>query len=322
MPTGKNRNSKSTASNSFNIHEAKLQLAASVFTNAMEGIFITDPHGFIIDTNETLTYITGYTSKELIGKSPSVMQSSMHEANFYAEIWKTLPEKNAWIGRVWNRLKNGEVYAEMLTIEVVRSQTGEIQNCIGRFTNMALINRHQQLEQIAHFDALTNLSNRIYLADRIQQAIIQSQRRTQSIAVISLDVNGIKAVNTLYGFDAGDQLITSLAKRIKDALRDDDTLARIQGGLFAVILVGLEQLSDWEPVLKRLMKAATDLVVVNGQMISDLSASAGVTVYPIDGGDAQQLLAHANTALKVARHEGASRYHLFDVVQDYTEWEE
>ncbi len=293
--------------------EARLQLAASVFNHAREGIVITDASGTIIEINDTFTHITGYSREEALGQNPRILQSGQHGPDFYAAMWHAITQHGHWTGEMWNRRKNGEVYAEMQTISAVRDADGKVQNYVSLFTDITPMKEHQQqLEHIAHYDALTGLPNRVLLADRLQHAMLQSQRRGLSLAVVYLDLDGFKTVNDLHGHDIGDKLLIALALRMKTALRDGDTLTRIGGDEFVAVLVDLEHHQDCEPVLSRLLLAAAEPVEV-GDTIQQVSASIGVTIYPRDGADADQLMRHADQAMYIAKQSGKNRYHLFDI---------
>lgn len=300
----------------FKQAERKLQLAASVFSHAHEGITITDADGSIIDVNDTFCRITGYLRDEVIGQNPRILQSGRQSPEYYKEMWRELLEHGRWVGEVWNRRKNGEVYAEMLSISAVCDAENKTQHYVALFTDITSIKQHaQQLEHIAHFDALTNLPNRVLLADRLHQGMAQTQRRGQSLAVVYLDLDGFKAINDQHGHDVGDDLLVALSKGMSEALREGDTLARIGGDEFVAILVDLVQPNDCEPILARLLQAAAQPVVV-GELQLRVSASIGVTIFPQDGSDADLLLRHADQAMYVAKQTGKNRYHLFDLVQD------
>jgi diguanylate cyclase (GGDEF)-like protein/PAS domain S-box-containing protein len=172
-----------------------------------------------------------------------------------------------------------------------------------------------QLERIAHYDVLTDLPNRVLLSDRLNQAMVQCQRRNQSLAVAYLDLDGFKTVNDSYGHDMGDKLLVALSQRMKEALREGDTLARIGGDEFITVMVDLEKIEDSEPILERLLKAAADPIIVSDAVIQ-VSASIGVTLYPQDGADTDQLMRHADQAMYIAKQAGKNRYHLFDSSQD------
>ena len=300
--------------------EEKLQLLASVFTHAREGITITDVSGRILDVNDAFVSITGYSREEAVGQNPRLLHSGRQGPEFYTAMWKALRETGQWSGEIWNRRKNGEVYPEILTISAARDHAGKTLHYVALFTDITQMKAHQaQLEHIAHFDTLTSLPNRVLLADRLQQAMAQSQRRGRSIAVAYLDLDGFKAVNDKHGHDVGDSLLVALAQRMKAALRDGDTLARIGGDEFVAVLVDLERQQDFEPVLARLLQAAADPVVstvTQGEAVLQVSASMGVTLFPQDGVDADVLLRHADQAMYAAKEGGKNRYHIFDVAHD------
>jgi diguanylate cyclase (GGDEF)-like protein/hemerythrin-like metal-binding protein/PAS domain S-box-containing protein len=296
--------------------EEKLELAASVFANAREGILITDASGIIIEVNETFSLVTGYSREEVIGQNPRILQSGLQSPEFYALMWQSLLEKKHWYGEVWNRHKGGEFYAELLTISAVENKSGQVQNYVALFSDITLIKKHQgQLEHIVHYDVLTNLPNRVLLADRLNQAIARSQRGHNSIAVIFLDLDGFKSVNDLHGHNIGDELLILVSKLMKDALREGDTLARIGGDEFVAVLPDLDKYEDYQQVLERLLLAASMPITI-GEIKLQVSASIGVTLYPQDGADADILIRHADQAMYLAKQAGKNCYHLFDTEHD------
>lgn len=298
------------------IAEEKLKLAASVFTHARESITITDTTGVIIDVNDTFTSITGYSREDVIGKTPSILKSGKQSAEFYVDMWQALLGEGHWYGEIWNRRKNGELFAEMKAISAVLDEHGVTTHYVALGNDITQIKEHQaQLESIAHFDTLTSLPNRTLLADRLNQAMVQCNRHKQSLAVVFLDLDGFKFVNDTYGHDVGDELLIALSVRMKKALREGDTLARFGGDELVAVLTDLDNIEDCEPVLSRLLLAASDPVTL-GNIVINVSASIGVTVYPQDSVDADQLMRHADQAMYVAKESGKNRYHLFDIVQD------
>ena len=299
--------------------EQKLQLAASVFGYAREGIMITDPQGVIVEVNDTFTQLTGYAHDEAVGQTPRMLQSGKQSAEFYADMWKELAEKGHWIGEILNRNKSGELFAVMQTISAVRDAQGGLQNYVSLFTDITPMKAHQQqLEYIAHYDLLTNLPNRVLLADRLRQAMVQVQRRRLSLAVAYLDLDGFKAVNDTHGHHVGDELLVMLSQRMNDALREGDTLARMGGDEFVVVLGDLALPSDCEPVLQRLLHAASAPVILAqpGLEALQVSASIGVALFPQDDADADLLLRHADQAMYLAKQAGKNCYHVFDVQAD------
>ncbi len=291
---------------------ARLQLAASVFTHAREGIIITDASGTMIDVNDTFTHITGYSRAEVLGENPRILQSGRHDSEFYGAMWHRLASVGHWSGELWNRRKDGSAYAQLSTISAVKDATGSVQNFVALFTDVTNLKEHQKrLEHIAHHDALTNLPNRVLLTDRLRQAMAQSQRRGQSLAVVYLDLDGFKAVNDTHGHTVGDELLIAVAQRMQEALRDGDTLARIGGDEFVAVLGDLDHPQVCEPVLARLLAAASSAVSVDGAMLQ-VSVSIGVTLYPQDAAEIDQLMRQADQAMYQAKQAGKNRYHLFD----------
>ncbi len=297
--------------------EEKLQLAASVFGHAREGILITDATGTIIDVNDAFTRITGYARQEALGQNPRMLSSGRQDAAFYSALWRALKDQGHWSGEIWNRRKSGEVFAELLTISAVRDAQGQVMQHVALFSDISAIKTHQsQLEHIAHFDALTNLPNRVLLADRLQQAMAQAQRSDRQLAVAYLDLDGFKAINDRHGHEVGDQVLIILAQRMKEALREGDMLARLGGDEFAAVLIDLTDTAACLPVLTRLLAAAAQPVEVD-ELLVQVSASLGVTFCPqAQDIDADQLLRQADQAMYQAKVAGKNRYHVFDAEQD------
>jgi diguanylate cyclase (GGDEF)-like protein/PAS domain S-box-containing protein len=296
--------------------EERLQLAASVFSHSREAIMITDPDGNIMEVNDAFSRITGYTREEAIGQTPRILKSGRQSPDYYVAMWQGLQRDGHWHSEVWNRRKNGQVYAELQTISAVNDAKGQLSYYVSLFTDITPMMEHnKQLEHIAHFDALTELPNRVLLADRLQQAIAQCQRRSQFVAVAYLDLDGFKAINDSHGHDVGDQLLIALAGRMKSTLRDGDTLARIGGDEFAAVLVDLGSVNECEPVLRRLLQVASEKIPVGDKLVQ-VSASIGVTVYPLDGSDPDLLMRHADQAMYQAKQSGKNRFQLFDLEHD------
>ncbi len=297
--------------------EAKLQLAANVFGYAREGIIIANAQGIMIDVNEAFTRITGYGREEAIGQTPRFLSSGRHDKSFYFAMWSTLKRKGHWSGEIWNKRKDGEVFAELLTISAVRDAAGSVLQYVALFSDITALKEHQsQLEHFAHFDTLTNLPNRVLMADRLHQAMTQAQRRGKHLAVSYLDLDGFKAINDLHGHNTGDQVLVTLAQRMKLALREGDSLARLGGDEFVAVLVDLEDVSTCLPLLTRLLAAVAQPVQI-GDLTLQASASVGVTFYPQRQDiDADQLLRQADQAMYQAKLAGKSRFQIFDTEQD------
>lgn len=297
--------------------DAKIQLAASVFTHAREGIMVANASGNIIEVNDAFTRITGYNREDVIGRNPRFLRSGRQDPAFYTNMWRSLVEQGHWSGEIWNRHKNGEVYPELLTISAVRDEQGGTQQYSGLFSDISAIKAHQsQLEHIAHFDSLTNLPNRVLLTDRLLQGLAHATRRGETLAVVYLDLDGFKSVNDHHGHDVGDQLLIALATNMKESLRNSDTLARIGGDEFVAVLTDLTDSQACLPMLTRLLSAAAQKVSIKGLMVQ-ATASLGVTFFPqAHAVEPDQLLRQADLAMYQAKLAGGNRYHVFDAALD------
>ncbi len=291
----------------------KLELSASVFSHALEGILITDPAGGIVDVNDAFVAITGYARDEVIGRNPRMLKSGRQDDEFYAQMWHALLRDGHWSGEIWNRRRDGGDYPQVLTISAVYKQNGEVRHYVALMSDISEQKQYQsQLEHIAHFDALTNLPNRVLLGDRIRQAMLQSKRREQILAVAYLDLDGFKAVNDMHGHGVGDQLLTTIASRMRLMLREGDTISRLGGDEFVIVLPDLKNRESVVPELGRLLEAASQVFRIDNVSVS-VSASIGVTFYPQDEDvDADLLLRQADQAMYQAKLAGRNRYHVFD----------
>ncbi len=297
--------------------DALTRQAASVFEHANEGIIITDPQGVILDVNAAFTNITGYNREDVIGKNPRILRSNQHNREFYQEMWKALEQTGLWRGELWNRHKNGQLYAELLNISTIRKPNGEIVRYIGIFSDITQLKQQQkQLEFMAHYDALTGLPNRVLLADRLQQAMSQAQRRKNKVAVVFLDLDGFKNINDSHDHEFGDLLLVHIANKMKSVMREGDTLARFGGDEFVAVLLDFPNLPSSVPVLERLLHTCAETVIIKGKQIS-ISASIGVSYFPQEEElDADQLIRQADQAMYQAKQTGKNHYHIFDTEQD------
>ena len=292
--------------------------AAMVFSHTNEGILITDAAANILDVNNAFSLITGYSREEVLGKNPRIFSSGRQDEAYYANMWQDLRLHGHWRGEIWNRRKDGEVFAELLTISAVADSQGQVKQYVALFSNITAAKQLQdRLENLAHFDALTNLPNRVLLADRLQQAISQGQRRGSQVAVVFIDLDGFKAINDIHGHDVGDQLLIAVSHRMRLVLRDGDTLSRQGGDEFVALLVDLPNADTCTPLLQRLLDAASAPVQAGTQVVQ-VSASMGVTFFPqhqeIEG---DQLLRQADQAMYQAKQSGKNRFHFFDTEHDY-----
>lgn len=298
--------------------EDRLRLAASVFTGAREGITITDLQGKILDVNDAFTRITGYTRDDVLGKNPRLLKSGLQSKEFYENMWNSIRQTGHWSGEIWNRSKNGDIFAETLAINTISNANGEPTQYMALFSDITEIKRHeQQLQHIAHYDALTGLPNRVLFTNRLRQAMAQALRNKQMLAVVYFDLDSFKAINDAHGHSVGDALLTAIAFRMRRVMREGDTLGRLGGDEFAAVLLDVTGEESIAPALKRMLAAAAEEVQI-GEVNLRVSGSCGVTHYPQpeEEVDADVLLRQAGQAMYQAKLAGKNRSHTFNPSED------
>lgn len=293
--------------------EEKLELLASVFKSAGEAIMITDTDGIIKDVNFAFCTTTGYSKEDVVGKKTNILNSGKQDKQYYKIMWETLKETGSWNGEIWNKRKDGEIFAELLMINTVYDEQGNANYFIALFSDITNIKNYEKsLENMANYDQLTKLPNRVLLADRLLNNIAQTKRNKKNLAVIFLDLDGFKEVNDSYGHFIGDKLLIALANIMKEVLREGDTLSRIGGDEFVAILIDLDDISSALPIINRLCEIASKTIEIEKHSIQ-VSASIGVTFYPQDETvSADQLLRQADQAMYQAKVSGKNRFHVFD----------
>jgi len=292
--------------------EEQLRFSSRVFNQAHEGIIITDTSGNITDVNPAFCEITGYSREEVIGKGPEVLNSGKHTPEFFSKMWQSIIEHGYWQGEVWNRRKNGELYAELLTISALSDDDGQSRHFVGLFSDITQAKQQQEtLELMAHYDVLTKLPNRVLFADRFSQAMAHSNRTETMLAICFLDLDSFKPVNDTYGHEVGDQLLIEVASRLRKNVRDEDTISRFGGDEFAILFRDIESQSECEFMLQRIHQSLAQPYNVNDMRI-EISASSGVTFYPQENADLDTLLRHADQTMYQAKLSGRNTYKLFN----------
>ncbi len=294
----------------------RMALSASVFENVREGILVTDENSFILSVNRAFTGITGYLPTELAGQTPRILKSGRHDPEFYREMWKEIKEAGSWRGEIWNRRRNGEIYPELLNINAVRGEDGQITNYVAVLLDISEIKDTQsKLEAMATTDVLTGLPNRALLADRLEQALAHARRLDQLLAIAFVDLDGFKAVNDHFGHHFGDRMLVEVAERFKDEARAGDTVARLGGDEFVLLLTDVAEMDEITTALRRILEEVSQPYLLDGQT-AKIGASIGVTVFPYDSADPETLIRHADQAMYQAKSDGRGRIHLFDAERD------
>lgn len=288
--------------------ERGLRIAASVFDRSHEAIVITDHFNRIIDVNPAFSRITGYSRQEVLGLNPSILSSGRHSREYYHSMWTSIEKNDHWRGEVWNRRKNGEEYVELLSISRVHLEEPGRYYHVAAFSDITALKNHaKELDRAANYDDLTGLPNRQLLEERLRSARTHADRQKRVLSICYLDLDGFKAINDQLGHDIGDQALRATAERLTRNLRSGDTIARIGGDEFVLLL----QSDSPEPVYSRILASVSEPLQIGGHTVN-LTASLGVTLYPEDDTDAEGLIRHADQAMYAAKEKGRNQFHIFD----------
>ncbi|MBE0487181.1 diguanylate cyclase, partial [Marinobacter sp.] len=302
------------------LQQAEVRIASTAFETHL-GIIITDDRGVILRANRAFTRITGYEEHEVIGRTPKILQSGIQDKAFYQHLWHRVTETGSWEGEIWNRRKNGDVFAEWLTVTAVRGDAGTILNYVGTFHDITERKEaEQQVHRLAFYDSLTGLANRALLEEQIVDAGRSNHRNGTFAALLYLDIEQFRAVNDSRGYEVGDNALKSLAGRLQAIMRENDTLARVGGDEFGVLLPSL-QASEQEAaqlaevVAQKILEAFASPVEVMGHRVQ-VDVSIGITIIGgvVDHFDQQLQRAEQATqqAKEQTRHTGLNRVAFFN----------
>ena len=288
------------------------RLAATVFENSSEAILITDANAKIISVNVAFTLITGYVLEDVQGQYPSYLKSTYEASDVYESIWAGLRSRGHWHGTAQDRKKSGELFDGLLSISAVRDERGEITSFVAIFSDISTIKKAQEeLQHMAHYDALTTLPNRVLLDLRLTHALERAKRSNRKAAVLLLDLDGFKTVNDSLGHAAGDRLLQVISKRLAEVVREEDTVARLGGDEFAVMLEHLKRGEDAMVVAKKLLDAVAQPVNLGNHQMALVATSIGIAFYPDDGTTAAILLRNADAAMYESKGAGPGSYRFY-----------
>ena len=291
--------------------QERLRLADRAFQNTAEGIAVTDTDGVIVSANPAFEAITEYTPAESLGRNMHMLHSARHDAAFYRQRWATLRTSGQWRGETWNRRKSGEIYPEWLTISAVRDENDTVTHYVWVFSDISHIKQAQaQIDFLAHHDPLTRLPNRSLFQDRLDHALALARRTPHSLAVVFIDLDRFKTVNDTLGHPAGDDLLREVSRRMGNVVRANDTLARIGGDEFVLLLEDDATASHAATVARKLIGVMAQPVTIAGHALV-VTASIGISVYPNDGEDADTLVRHADRAMYEAKQQGRNHFRFF-----------
>lgn len=291
--------------------EEKLRLSAIVFENTAEGVMITDCTGRIISANKAFSEITGYGQEELIGKTGSILKSGRHDEQFYAAMWGEIRVSGHWQGEIWNRRKNGDTYPEWLTISAVKDEHGEVTHYVGVFSDIsALKESESKLDHLAHHDPLTGLPNRLLLNARTEHSLSRARRNNSLLAILFLDLDHFKNINDTLGHPVGDLLLQETAQRLVACVREEDTVSRLGGDEFTILLEDLSDSRFASTIAQKINTSLLEKFVLQGHEVF-ISCSIGISIFPNDGNDVTTLFKNADSALYRAKDQGRNNYQYY-----------
>jgi diguanylate cyclase (GGDEF)-like protein/PAS domain S-box-containing protein len=293
------------------LYENELRLAQTVFDTTSEAIVVTDAKNRIQAVNPSFTHVTGYSEEEVIGRDPGFLSSGRQDKSFYYKMWVQLSQKGHWHGEIWNRRKNGDLYAEWLSISAVYSDDGEIRQYVAVFSDITKrIKAEELIRHQANYDALTNLPNRNLFLDRLSRSMMRAKRNQSQVALMFLDLDRFKSVNDTLGHNIGDLLLQEAAERVSNCVRETDTVSRLGGDEFTVIIPDLHQVNDIEKIANKILHQLSQPFLLSGHEIF-VSGSVGITVFPDDGDELETLLRNADTAMYRAKEAGRNDFRFF-----------
>lgn len=286
------------------IVEERLRLHAAAVASTRDAVVITDLEARILATNPAFTEITGYSEAAVLGENPRILNSGRHDRAFFQSMWASLLETGHWQGEIWNRRKSGEIYPGWLSISTVRNSEGAPTHYVAVATDLTQLRQSEEKSQrLVHYDPLTNLANRLLLPARLQHSLERAGRQNCRVGVLVIDLNEFKVVNDSLGYSAGDELLLAVAGRLKNRLRDVDTLARTGTDDFVAVVEGIHDYHDTEVVAKGLLVALEEpFSLTCGQEVF-IRASIGIAVFPEDGTTPEDLLRNANAAMNRAQKQ-------------------
>ena len=291
--------------------DEQLQLFARVFEQSGEAIVITGPESEILAVNSTFTRLTGYSQEEALGQNPRMLQSGKETVEFYQSMWEILLRENYWQGELWNKRKDGTLYPKWLAISVVRNDQGEVINYIGSFTDIS--ERKQaasRIERLAHYDTLTNLPNRYNLLGKLTQALELAKRSVTNLSLLFIDLDHFKNINDSLGHHIGDILLNQVAERLLESVRSADIVARLGGDEFVVVLQQIHSGIDAALIATKIQQSLSQTFQLEGHSLH-ITPSIGISVFPYDGENVDDLMKNADLAMYHAKGKGRNNYQFY-----------
>ena len=288
-----------------------LKLASLVYQASSEAMMVSDANNAIISVNPAFTKITGYTENEVKGKNPKLLSSGRHDKDFYRSMWETINSSGLWQGEIWNKRKSGVVFPEWLTISTILNDDGSVHRRVALFFDITEKKENEELIwRQANYDALCDLPNRRMVHDRLEQEIKKSHREKLPLALFFIDLDRFKEVNDVLGHAQGDLLLKEATARMVSCVRETDTVGRMGGDEFTIILGELDDIGIVESVASNILSKLAMPFQLGSEM-AYISGSIGIAIYPDDALDSITLLKYADQAMYAAKHAGRNRFHYY-----------
>ena len=279
---------------------------AALLEHIGDGLMVTDAAQGILRVNHTFCDITGYPPEEILGRTPRSLHSGRHDRAFYRDMWAAIDRDGVWKGEIWNRRRDGQLYAEWLAIAAVKDAAGRVTNYVATFSDITRMKvANEQLHYLAHHHPLTGLPNRLLLMARLQHALDQARRYRSGVAVMFIDLDGFKQVNDSFGHATGDRVLMTVGRRLSERLRRGDTAAHIGGDEFVIVAERIYRPSAAAVVARKLAAALAEPIEEEGEAVA-LNASIGISLFPEDGESPEQLIRRADEAMYRAKAAGGA----------------
>ena len=297
--------------------ELQLEQSAIFFENSNEGIIITDSKAKIVSTNRAFSKITGYRQNEVIGKKTSILNSGIHDKNFFENMWESLKNHSTWQGEIWNKRKNGEIYPEWLSIAKALNPKYNEEFYIAIFTDISSLKEaDKKIHFYANHDVLTKLANRVQFESHLKSTIESCKRRNSKIALFFVDLDKFKDVNDTYGHTVGDEMLKTVAKRLEQSIRKEDFIARLGGDEFVLIIKDVKNSEDMITLACKLNENIKEPITLDDKVFF-MTLSIGISIFPDHGKDSEDLIKNSDAAMYVVKENGRNGYRLYS--QDMTD---
>lgn len=286
------------------------KLANAVFESSLDSVLVTDKYNIIVSANPAFCALTGYALEDILGKPPRILNSGKHSENYYIQMWDALTCYGQWEGEIWNKKKNGEIYIALLKIRVVRDSTDQVLYHVATFSDITLLKQSQlKLENLANYDQLTQLPNRHFFQQQLNQAVSSAQKNQTRFSLLFVDLDNFKAVNDNFGHDEGDHVLIQVAHNLQSIVSPNDTVSRLGGDEFTIILESVQADLEVEKLIQNILQK-NQIIVKEKDMQVIVSASVGCVHYPTHATDAEGLLKQADEAMYIVKQSGKNNYHI------------